>query len=381
MRAITNHLKFLESLKEPEDFLNKKMDQYRTLSAIVCFLLALQGAFSWIWDYYIDPIGAQGTIGLRSCFLLFIIVSFAFKYIRNRRVLELFCLVSGLLAQLLFIVIMNQLQNGMIYILALFVFILFFPLFLFQGFSLSANLACTFFFTIFPQIIALLGFAPKFSQPQYMILMWPAGGAMMAMLFFSAQNYRLRYESQVALKEASYTDYLTGVGNRRHFMRRLKQEIIRGHRYKNPMCLMVLDIDHFKQVNDTHGHPTGDLAIRAVADLCRQSSREIDVVARMGGEEFAILLIEAQLNDAVIAAERLRSLIESMPLKSLDGADLSLTVSIGVAEQPYGNESEEKLIELADAALYQAKALGRNSVVSASSPIAERESTSSNFDI
>ncbi len=380
MQSIKNSLKFLEFLEEPEDFLNKKMDHYRTLSAIICFLLALQGAFSWIWDYYIDPIGAQSTIGLRSCFFLFIIVSFAFKYIKNRRVLELFCLISGLLAQLLFIEIMNQLQNGMIYILALFVFILFFPLFLFQGFSLSANLACTFFFTVFPQIIALLGFAPKFSQPQYIILMWPAGGAMMVMLYFSAQNYRLRYESQLALKEASYTDYLTGVSNRRHFMRRLKQEIIRGHRYKHPVCLMLLDIDHFKQVNDVHGHPTGDLVIRAIADLCRQSSREIDVVARIGGEEFAILLIEARLQDAVIAAERLRSLVESLPIKSIGGIDLSLTVSIGVAEQPQENESEEKLIELADAALYQAKALGRNNVVAASSG-ADHGRVRSDFDI
>jgi len=283
------------------------------------------------------------------------------------------------LAQFLFIEIMNQLQNGMIYILALFVFILFFPLFLFQGFSLSANLACTFCFTVFPQIIALLGFAPKFLHPQYMILMWPAGIAMMVMLYFSAQNYRLRYESQLALKEASYTDYLTGVSNRRHFMQRLQQEIIRWHRYKHPVCLMLLDIDHFKHVNDAHGHPTGDLVIRAIANLCRQSSREIDVVARIGGEEFAVVLIETRLNDAVIAAERIRSLVESLSVKSVGGVDLSLTVSIGIAEQPEGNESEEKLIELADTALYQAKALGRNSVVSASSDAVDHEGMRSNF--
>ncbi|MDE2419957.1 MAG: hypothetical protein KGO49_02100 [Gammaproteobacteria bacterium] len=83
MQSIKKSFNFFECLKEPEDFLNKKMDHYRTLSAIISFLLALQGAVSWIWDYYIDSIGAQNTIGLRLYFLLFILVAPAFKYIKN----------------------------------------------------------------------------------------------------------------------------------------------------------------------------------------------------------------------------------------------------------------------------------------------------------
>jgi len=365
MQRISKSLQFLKLIDEPVDLLEEKMDRYRTISAIMFFLLALQGTFSWLWDYYIDAAGAQNTIGLRLYFLFFAIVAFSFKYIKNRKLLELICLISGLLAQFLFVLIMNHLENGMIYILSLFIFFLLFPLFLFQGFSLSANIICTLCFAAFPQIMALVGLAPEFQHPQYIILIWPAAFAMLITHYFSAQNYRLRYESELALKAASFTDHLTGVSNRRHFMPLLKQEIIRGNRYKHPVCLLMLDIDHFKNVNDTHGHLTGDLVIREVADICRQSARQMDVVARIGGEEFAILLIEAELAGALIVAERIRHAVEINLFKSLACVDLSMTVSIGVAQQQLGNESEEKLIELADKALYQAKEAGRNRVVPA----------------
>ncbi len=365
MQIKKSSYKFLELINEPEALLIEKMDRYRAISAFMFFLLALQGTFSWLWDYYIDAVGAQNTIGLRLCFLLFTIPACSLKYIKNRRVVEFICIVSGLLGQLLFVEIMIQLQNGMIYILSIFVFFLFFPLFLFQGFSLSANIVCTLCFATFPQILAVTGLSPGFLYSQYIILIWPAAFAMMFTHYFSAQNYRLRYESDLALIEASYTDYLTGVSNRRHFMPLLKQEILRGNRHKHPVCLLMLDIDHFKSVNDTHGHLTGDLVICAVANICSTLARQIDVVARMGGEEFAILLIEAELSGALVVAERIRHAVEKNIIKSLAGVDLSLKVSIGVAQQPIDNQSEEKLIELADSALYQAKASGRNRVVSA----------------
>jgi len=365
MQPISKSLQFLKLINEPVDLLEEKMDRYRAISAVMFFLLALQGTFSWLWDYYIDAEGAQNTIKLRLYFLCFTVLPFAFKYIKNRKLLEFICIIFGLFGQLLFVLIMSHLENGMIYILAIFVFFLFFPLFLFQGFSFSANIACTLCFAAFPQILAIIGLAPNFQHPQYIILIWPAAFSMMITHYLAAQNYRLRYESEIALKAASYTDHLTGVSNRRHFMPILKQEILRGNRYKHPVCLLMLDIDYFKSVNDAHGHLTGDLVIREVADICCQSARQIDVVARIGGEEFAILLIEAELSGALVVAERIRHTVEKNIVKSLAGVDLSLTVSIGVAQQPIGIESEEKLIELADKALYQAKESGRNRVVPA----------------
>ncbi len=365
MKIIEKRFNFLRFLSEPEDLLIEKMNHYRNLSAIMFFLLAIQGACSWSWDYYIDPVGAQNTIGLRLHFLLFTILAVSFKYIKNRRVLEYTGLIAGLSGLLLFIQIMNHLDNGMIYLLSICVLFLFFPSFLYQGISLKSNIVCILSFAAFPQLVAFMGLAPGFLHPQYMILIWPAAIAMIVMSYMSAQNYRLRYESEQALKVASHTDHLTGVSNRRHFMSLLKQEILRSQRLKHPICLLMLDIDHFKNVNDTHGHLTGDVAIRAVADICRQSARQIDVVARIGGEEFAILLIEAELSGACVVAERIRQAVEKTVLRSVAGEDVSLTVSIGVAQQQLGVESEEKLIEIADKALYQAKQSGRNCVVSA----------------
>ena len=365
MHRISKSLQFFKLINEPEELLEEKMNRYRTISGVMFFLLAIQGTFSWIWDYYIDATGAQSTIGLRLCFLCFTFLAFAFKYIRNRKLLEFICLASGLLSQLLFILVMNHLENGMIYILAIFVFFLVFPLFLFQGFSFSANIICTLCFAAFPQLMALIGVAHNFQHPEYVILIWPAAFAMIITHYLSAQNYRLRYESEQALTAASNTDYLTGVSNRRHFMPLLQNEIIRGNRYKRSVCLLMLDIDHFKMVNDTHGHLVGDLVICAVANICRQSARQIDVVARMGGEEFGILLIETELQGALVVAERIRHAVENNLVRSSAGVELFVTVSIGVAQQSIGIESEEKLIELADKALYQAKNSGRNCIVQA----------------
>ena len=147
----------------------------------------------------------------------------------------------------------------------------------------------------------------------------------------------------------------------------LRQEIIRGCRLNNRVSLLMLDIDHFKKINDTYGHPTGDLVICKLANICRKESREIDVVARLGGEEFAILLPETDLQVAITVAERIRATIENTSVKSLSDVAFHFTVSIGVAEQPPEDKSEETLIGKADAALYQAKTGGRNKVISCNS--------------
>ena len=187
----------------------------------------------------------------------------------------------------------------------------------------------------------------------------------MLVQFAFAFSYLRRYESEAALELASNTDPMTGVSNRRHFMPLLRQEIIRGHRLNSRVSLLMLDIDHFKKINDTYGHPTGDMVICTLADICRRESREIDVVARLGGEEFAILLPETAMQDALVVAERVRAAVENTSVKSMDNVEFRFTVSIGAAEQPRDDKSEEKLIGMADAALYQAKTSGRNRVVSA----------------
>lgn len=164
-------------------------------------------------------------------------------------------------------------------------------------------------------------------------------------------------------KELSVTDELTGVFNRRHFGQALRLEWKRASRFDRPISLLMIDADHFKSFNDRFGHLMGDKILKELAQLFLRNVREVDTVARFGGEEFVIVLADTDLKDALTVAEKLRGLIETgndLP----DGKDFEgLTVSIGVSSYPEMADSEEELINTADLALYQAKESGRNKVI------------------
>jgi diguanylate cyclase (GGDEF)-like protein len=159
------------------------------------------------------------------------------------------------------------------------------------------------------------------------------------------------------------TDGLTGLFNRRYLEMRLDEEIHRALRYPCQFCVMLLDVDHFKHINDTFGHATGDLVLREVAHLVRKHLRETELVFRYGGEEFCAILPETSLSQAKEAAERLRRAIENHPFTTVDGATrLKVTSSIGIAEYPTHGQDKPRLLAAADEALYLAKQQGRNLV-------------------
>lgn len=165
------------------------------------------------------------------------------------------------------------------------------------------------------------------------------------------------------IKELSITDELTGLYNRRHFQNVLHLEWKRALRFNRPMALMMIDVDFFKKYNDTFGHLKGDEALKKLARILFEHVREVDTVARFGGEEFVVLLPDTSLSDAVSVAEKLRSLVERA--RNLDVPEnTSLTISIGVAAYPEIVKSEEDLLNAADKALYQSKDKGRNCVTS-----------------
>jgi diguanylate cyclase (GGDEF)-like protein len=361
MRRLENRPGYFGFVAEPE-YLQKKLEDHRSFSMAMFSLFACMGTTLWIWDHVTDPVGARDTIGLRLFFLLFIVISFAFKHIRNRRLLAFISMGATLLAEVIFVEILNRLNTGMTYGIGGFMFFMFMPLVLFQGFSLRLNLGYTFVAAATPHLLAAADFAHGFQHHHYAVLIWPTAVMTMLVQFAFALNYLRRYESERALELASNTDPMTGVSNRRHFMPLLRQEIIRGCRLSHRISLLMLDIDHFKKINDSYGHPTGDLVICALASICRKASREIDVVARLGGEEFAILLPETGIQEALAVAERIRAAVENTLVKSLGDVEFRFTVSIGVAEQQPEDKSEETLIGMADTALYQAKTSGRNRV-------------------
>lgn len=165
------------------------------------------------------------------------------------------------------------------------------------------------------------------------------------------------------LKRLANTDVLTGLANRRRFMEVLEGEIERAERYDRALSLVLVDMDHFKQVNDTHGHAGGDQVLRAAAGVLRSVCRDVDLAARVGGEEFAILLPETDAAGAEHVAERARGKIASGHHRAPSGAGFRITASAGVAT--FGREvtTAEALLQSADDALYRAKAEGRNRVV------------------
>ena len=185
----------------------------------------------------------------------------------------------------------------------------------------------------------------------------PGGGFVRT---FTDITERKRLEQE--LDRLSRTDSLTGTMTRRAFEQRLAEEIERARRFAHPLALLMVDLDHFKRVNDLRGHYAGDAALRAFAAVCRQACRVHDLMGRIGGEEFAILLPETGIAAARGVAERLREAVARHPIEIMPtGQHFHITVSIGVASLRAAEEASA-LGRRADQALYAAKAAGRNRV-------------------
>lgn len=164
---------------------------------------------------------------------------------------------------------------------------------------------------------------------------------------------------QTELEQQAHIDSLTAIPNRRFFCERLETEIIRARRYARPLSMLLFDVDRFKLINDRYGHQIGDQALMQVAAITRQTIRDCDVVGRLGGEEFAVILPETNSANAFRAAERLRFVIESSAVLIDEGRSVTLTVSVGVTTFDDSTTAQEALTQ-ADTAMYAAKRSGRN---------------------
>ena len=189
---------------------------------------------------------------------------------------------------------------------------------------------------------------------------------------FRAQELLARTRTHIELKKAkekllmmAVTDELTGLFNRRYFMNRLNQEFERVKRYESAFTFIMIDIDHFKRINDIHGHLAGDSALKNAADILKKALRLTDTVGRIGGEEFAILLPETEIDHGVEIAERLRRKIDESELR-YESAKLKLTISAGISDSVLSDETADSILKRADTALYRAKEEGRNRVFSVS---------------
>jgi diguanylate cyclase (GGDEF)-like protein len=183
-------------------------------------------------------------------------------------------------------------------------------------------------------------------------------GLLVILVLFGLYHLRVR-SRMAALEEAVVRDPLTGLLNRRGFQERMEIELERAKRDGTPLALVMADLDRFKEVNDQLGHMGGDMALERMGGVIARTSRRVDAVARLGGEEFAFVLPNTTAPGGRVMAERVRKATE----RSFAGTPVSLTLSLGVAEYPAVGPTGEELLEAADAALYRAKALGRNRTV------------------
>lgn len=174
-------------------------------------------------------------------------------------------------------------------------------------------------------------------------------------------NETLRKKNK-ELHELSITDSLTGLYNRKHLMETLENEVARSKRHKHDFSVLVIDIDHFKEYNDTYGHLAGDEVLSRLATVFKESVRSCDYVARYGGEEFILVLPEIGPEDGVKAAERIRKKVAKESFAG-DGKPIQVTVSVGVASYPKDGDDSQSIIRHADTALYKSKESGRNRVV------------------
>ncbi|HZG75752.1 MAG TPA: GGDEF domain-containing protein [Paenibacillus sp.] len=192
--------------------------------------------------------------------------------------------------------------------------------------------------------------------------------AWIILLTFTLLSIRLHRSIQ-NLESLSYTDLLTQAYNRRYLELHSEKLLAHSHDSGRPLCLLLLDIDHFKHINDTHGHIAGDNMLIQLTRLIQQVVTRQMPLVRLGGEEFALLLPDASLSEGLQSAERIRKAVETARFES-NGVPIPVTVSVGAA--PYRGGSLGQLMEQADRALYRAKATGRNKVAAAESPIAIR---------
>ncbi|MFH2064656.1 MAG: diguanylate cyclase [Pseudomonadota bacterium] len=180
------------------------------------------------------------------------------------------------------------------------------------------------------------------------------------------EKFKLKQEVKQAVNkmaEMSVIDELTGLNNRRYLMEALVRETSRVERYHTDLAVCILDLDHFKEINDAHGHPVGDKVLKFVAALLKRTVRRNDIACRYGGEEFAVLFPDTSMDDAIQICERFRAQVENSSI-SHNHLEISVTVSIGLAKfSPLKKDSMESIINLADQAMYEAKSNGRNRII------------------
>ncbi|MDR3751205.1 MAG: GGDEF domain-containing protein [Terracidiphilus sp.] len=181
-------------------------------------------------------------------------------------------------------------------------------------------------------------------------------------LLLAQERFETEHELKKHIEVEAWTDYLTGLSNRRHFVELAERELARAIRFQRPLSLLVIDFDHFKEINDTWGHRAGDVVLKEVSRLLRQALRDEDIFGRIGGEEFAVVMVETEGEDAIEVAQRLCATVAEASIVPQDCERIHVNISIGLAQLNNRKIDFNNLLNKADQAMYGAKQAGRNQV-------------------
>jgi diguanylate cyclase (GGDEF)-like protein len=323
----------------------------------------------WIWDWALDPEHAASVLPVRLTMCTILSLYPLAIYAGFRRSALPWLLVTIVIsAEATFLHLLTRLKDGVIYG-GFSGFMFWFILSVFAGlsFTFTESLLLNIAIAFMPNLLVHFGLAPDLNLALYNALIWPTcfiaifGNLSLDKLYRRLFLYRQRIET------LAKTDGLTGIINRSHFIETAPVLVELCRRHEHPVSAFMVDIDHFKQINDVFGHPEGDEVIRHVAETMRLKLRNTDLLARYGGEEFAVILPETTPDNALEVANAIRRHIEETPIALGADRSIRITVSAGVAGYDVlpDDIGLEELLKQADMYLYEAKQKGRNRVVAA----------------
>lgn len=359
---------------DPENekkYLDSKFREMRPLAIVLSIgAPAIMGGL-WVWDYFVDPVNASATLALRIVSgLLFLLYGLTVALRLPRRAQICTLIVCGLIGESIFLVILSRLQYGLLYGLGGYLYFYLGLIIISFVYSFRSVVTATICLAVVPNFLPLFGIGKGLSLPIYNIYVWSALFLVVSFVYFADRTLRKKFLLQQEIEELATIDVLSGLSNRRSFLEKGNDWIDLARRYHRSACMVILDIDRFKSVNDSYGHTAGDKVISAVANVLRKTIRRSDIAARIGGDEFAIIFPEMRTEDAIYTTEQIRSIIENIPFEIDNGRTVACTISAGIADYQPGIEDMDliSLMSKADDALYRAKNAGRNRIELNESP-------------
>jgi len=341
-----------------------KFGEYRDLSLRLGIASVVLAAFLWLRDYVGDPVGAGDTLILRLSIALTILVYVISVSLGLRRSITLAIAFLVLVAiEMLVIFLMPKLSTGYPSGIIDFLFVYLIAPLVLLPYKFRENAAALLMSAAVPNVFVLFGLAPGFPLVLYNVMVWPACLIAIYAQYQFDQLFRRVFVYRQQINDLAMKDSLTGLANRRHFLERANESLSRAKRHGTPLCVLAMDLDQFKSINDRHGQAGGDDALRFFAEVLQAQLRQEDICGRIGGEEFGVVLPDSSPQTGLAVAERIRRAVESVPATARSTREvIPLTISIGVAAYPRSGDTLDQLLHRADTLLYEAKNAGRNRV-------------------